>query len=204
MNLRAIGGCVFDVRRDDGAGSRDVACESIGVEHQGPVSAPFQLVASLLAAPYLLLESQRLTLLLTAATQYADGFSWPASLTGDESDVLTGVTRWRVEDALALFNGEVAHYYRTSGTVTCSADALIPATMQTTYSSVASQSAVNYGYDLTNWDCYCLDFQTLADQAELELLGSRTSDGVLLSDSGYFRSTFLWEDWSTYAPFDSR
>ncbi|GMI16663.1 hypothetical protein TrLO_g10830 [Triparma laevis f. longispina] len=119
---------------------------------------------------------------------YNEGFTFGSN---SEPAVAGGFDgQWMVGNA-PNFDGEVAHYYKTSGSNLCSADNLVPAAMQGTYATEHA-SAPSLGVDLSAWNCHCKSSAKFVEQARHELTNNTNPLTV---------QAFLWEDWSTYKPF---
>jgi len=121
--------------------------------------------------------------------------TFPAGFSGD----------WKIASP-AAFDGQLAHYYKTSAPATCSAAALVTAIDKENYDDIVlrANGGNALGRDLTKWNCYCKASATVVDQAKFELLGAidpltKKVDPTVSS----FRDEFLASDWSTYAPFTS-
>ena len=113
-----------------------------------------------------------------------DYFRFSSDDVAPESEGVVGATMWT---AHAPSYGTLAHYYRVDSSVSCSADALIPAALQAAY----AENVQLPGYDVSNWNCYCMSYGAILSAAVDEL----GAEGAWTS--------LLTEDWSSWAPFAS-
>ena len=127
-----------------------------------------------------------------------DGASWQESMPSGFSG------EWSISKEEG-FNGFVAHYYKTTTGVTCSADALVPSAMAAEYGAAGADE----GKDLSTWTCMCKSTPAIVDLAKDELIRELleyevfTGNDTIVEERPSLFRELLFADWSTMKPFEA-